>query len=166
MVLRNVLPWHHHRLASPITQLPNFGLIYGAVLWVVIFIFMIVEEPRHSYGLPIDFGTHRSVVWEKNPWQESLSVYLAVGEKYYLNGQPVPRDNLRTRLQQELNKRVVWTVYFEADDDTLYANAIYAMETIQGLGAKLIWITPEFRRKLQQRIARKQFEGHSRVTHR
>ena len=68
---------------------------------------MIVEDPRHSYGLPIDFRTHDSVVWEKSPWQETLGVYLAVGEKYYINGQPVPRDALRTKLQQELNKRMV-----------------------------------------------------------
>jgi biopolymer transport protein ExbD len=151
MVLRNVLPWHRRRPIPLITQLPNFGLIYGAVLWILIFLFMIVEEPRHYYGLPIDFRTHDSVIWDKSPWQETLSVYLAVGEKYYINGQPVPREALRTRLQQELNHRMVWTVYCEADYDTLNMNAIYAMDAIQGLGAKLVWITPKVREELQQR---------------
>lgn len=151
MVMRNVLPWPRHRPMPLITQLPNFGLIYGAVLWILIFLFIIVEEPRHYCGLPIDFRTYDSVVWEKSPWQETLGVYLAVGEKYYINGEPVPRDALRTRLQQELNKRMVWTVYFEADYDTLNMDAIYAMDAIQGLGAKLVWITPKVREKLQQK---------------
>jgi biopolymer transport protein ExbD len=94
---------------------------------------MIVDQPGHCYGLRIDFRTHDLVVWENNPWQETLGVYLAVGEKYYTNGQPVPRDALRTRLQQELNKRMIWTVYFEADYDTLNMNAIFAMDAIQGV---------------------------------
>jgi biopolymer transport protein ExbD len=151
MALRNVLPWRHHRPIPLITELPNFGLIYGGMLWVLIFLFMIVDTPSHYYGLPIDFRVHDSVVWEKSPWQETLSVYLAVGEKYYINGEPVPRDTLHTRLQQELNKRMVWTVYFEADYDTLNGDAVYAMDVIEGLGAKLVWITPKVREELRQR---------------
>jgi biopolymer transport protein ExbD len=149
--LRNVLAWHRHRPTPLITQLPNFGLIFGAVLWILIVLFMVLREPRHYHGLPIDLRTHDSVIWEKSPWQGTLSVYLAVGEKYYLNGQQVPREALRTNLQQALRRRMVWTVYFEADYDTLNADAIYAMDTIQGLGAKLVWITPKVRKELQQK---------------
>jgi biopolymer transport protein ExbD len=151
VIPRNHLRLLRHRPEAPIAQLPNFGLVYGSVLWVLIFLFMIVDEPRHYCGLPIDFRARDSVAWEKSPWQETLSVYLAVGEKYYVNGEPVPRDNLRTRLQQELNKRMVWTVYFEADSDTLNMDAVYAMDAIQGLGAKLVWITPKMREELRQK---------------
>jgi biopolymer transport protein ExbD len=151
VALRNVLPRQRHRPTPLITQLPNFGLIYGAVLWILIVLFMLLREPRHHYGLPIELRTHDSVTWEKSPWQETLSVYLASGEKYYINGQPVRREALRANLQQELSHRMVWTVYFEADYDTLYMDAIYAMDTIRGLGAKLVWITPKAREELQQR---------------
>jgi biopolymer transport protein ExbD len=106
----------------------------------------------HFKGLFIQFSTHESTLLEKGPWQEeAVSVYLAVGEKYYVNGQLVPRDNLRARLLQELSHRLVWTVYFEGDHDALNMNAIYAMDTIQGLGARLIWITPKIREELQHR---------------
>jgi biopolymer transport protein ExbD len=74
-----------------------------------------------------------------------------VGEKYYSNGHLVPREALRANLQRELNRRMVWTVYFEADGDALNMNAIYAMDTIQGLGAKLVWITPKVRQELEKR---------------
>ena len=155
MPLRNVLAWHRHRPTPLITQLPNFGLIFGAVLGILIFLFMVLREPLHYYGLRIDLRTHDSLIWEKSPWQETLSVYLGVGAKYYLNGQQVPREALRTNLQQALRRRMVWTVYFEADYDTLNADAIYAMDTIQGLGAKLVWITPKVREELQLRTGQR-----------
>jgi biopolymer transport protein ExbD len=156
LLFPEVIPTSHlrllrHRPAAPIAQLPNFGLVYGFVLWVLIFLFMIVDQRHHYYGLSIDFGAHDSVVWEKSLWQETLSVYLAVGKKYCVNGERVPRDNLRTRLQQELNKRMLWTVYFEADNDALNMDAVYAMDAIQGLGAKLVWITPKMREELRQK---------------
>src|SRR5712664_2454381 len=53
VVLRNVLPRRRHHPSPYITQLPNFGLLYGAVLWILIFLFAILREPRHYYGLPI-----------------------------------------------------------------------------------------------------------------
>jgi hypothetical protein len=52
--LRNVLAWHRHRPTPLITQLPNFGLIFGAVLWIVIVLFMVLRDPHPYYGLPID----------------------------------------------------------------------------------------------------------------
>jgi hypothetical protein len=84
----------------------------------------------------------------------ALGVYLAGGERYYINGQAVPREDLSARLRQELGHRAVWTVYFEADFDTLNMDAIYAMDTIQGLGANLVWITPKVREELQQKDQR------------
>ena len=40
----------------------------------------------------------------------------------------------------------VWVVYFEADSDCMFMDATYAIDTIQVLGAKVIWITPKTRR--------------------
>ena len=151
MSLKNVLPHPHHRPIPLITQLPNFGLIYGAVLWILVFLFMIIRAPRPYYGLLIDLKTPAAVGREESPWKETLGVYLAVGEKYYVNGDLVRREDLHAKLRQELSHRAVWTVYFEADSDTLNMDAIYAMDTIQELGAKLIWITPKVREELRQK---------------
>jgi hypothetical protein len=41
-------------------------------------------------------------------------------------------------------------VYFEADSDVQYIDAIYAIDTIQGCGAKLFWITPKMREEWRQ----------------
>lgn len=151
VVPRNYLRLLRHRPMRLITQLPNFGLMYGAVLWILVFFLMIFTGQGHYYGLPVELRTQYSVAGQKSPWQETLGVYLAVGERYYVNDQLVSREDLRARLQQELSRRAVWTVYFEADYDTLNMNAIYVMDTIQGLGAKLVWITPKVREELQQK---------------
>lgn len=149
MALTNVLPWHRHQPMPLPALLPNFGLIYSAVLWILVFLFMI-DEPRHYYGLQIELRSRDSAIWQKSPWPETLSVYLGPGEKYFINGRLVPREALRSNLQRELNRRMVWTVYFEADGDVLNMNAIYAMDTIQGLGAKLVWVTPKVRQELEK----------------
>jgi len=39
-------------------------------------------------------------------------------------------NGARTKLLELLSRRVEWTVYFEADFDTLYMDDIYAIETI------------------------------------
>jgi biopolymer transport protein ExbD len=151
VVPRNHLRLLRHRPLPLITRLPNFGLMYGAVLWILVSLFMIFAGQDLSYGLPIELRAQYSLPGQKSSRQETLGVYLAVGEKYYVNGQPVPREGLGTKLKEELSRRADWTLYFEADHDTLYMNAIYAMDTIQGLGGKLVWITPRVREELQRK---------------
>jgi biopolymer transport protein ExbD len=151
VVPRNHLRLLRHRPMSLITRLPNFGLIYGAVLWILASFFMIFAGQDLSYGLPIELRAQYSLPGQKSSPQETLGVYLAVGEKYYVNGQLVPREGLEKKLKEELSRRADWTVYFEADHDTLYMNAIYVMDTIQGLGGKLVWITPRVREELQRK---------------
>lgn len=151
MALANVMPWHRHRPFPLPALLPNFGLIYGAVLWILVFLFMVLEDPRHYSGLRIELRTRDSVIWQRSPWPETLSVYLGPGEKFFINGHPVPKEALRASLREELNRRMVWAVYFEADGVVLNMDAVYAMDTIQGLGAKLIWITPKVRQELEKR---------------
>ena len=60
----------------------------------------------------------------------------------------MPREKLRATLEEELSRRALWTVYFEADDDVAYGEAVYAIDTIQGLGAQVYWITPQVRQEL------------------
>jgi hypothetical protein len=44
-----------------------------------------------------------------------------------------------------------WTVYFEAEPDTLYMDDVYAIDTIQACGAKVSWITPKMREEWQHK---------------
>ena len=149
MVLRNVLPIAKHAPLVPIHGMPHWGLFCGAILWILMFIFMI--RPLPSHGLFVSLRSHEVVVWDKSPWQETLAVYVRPHGRLFVNGEEVERASLRTKLLEHLSRRVEWTVYFEADFDTLYMDDIYAIETIQGCGAKLIWITPKMREEWQHK---------------
>ena|ERR1700722_1188536 len=149
VALRNVLPWHRHPPSLLFTQLPGLGLLLSPLFSILMFFYSIYLQPTTSHGLPIHLSATDSVPLKNSPWQDTLSVYLAVGEKYYLNGKPVAREELGPKLREELSHRVVWTVYFEADYNTLNMDAIDAMDTIQGLGANILWITPQVRKNLQ-----------------
>ena len=144
MVLRNVLPITKHAPLVPIHGMPHWGLFWGAILWILMFIFMMIG-PLPPHGLFVSLRSHEVVVWDKSPWQETLGVYVRPHGHFFVNGEEVERGSLRTKLLEHLSRRVEWTVYFEADFDTLYMEDIYAIETIQGCGAKLIWITPKMR---------------------
>jgi len=115
-------------------------------------IFM-VFRPRPPMGLFIDWKERSHVSATESPWTETMSVYIARPGQFYVNGIPTKGQELESRLRAELGQRAVWTVYLEADDDTMFMDTVYAIDAIQGLGAKVVWITPKTREewKKQQR---------------
>lgn len=143
MVLRNVTSITKHAPFTPIHGMPHWGLFCGSILWILMFIFMIGPLPSH--GLFVNLRSREVVAWDKSPWQETLGVYVRAPGSFFVNGEEIERGSLRPKLLEHLSRRLEWTVYFEADFDTLYMDDIYAIETIQGCGAKLIWITPKMR---------------------
>jgi hypothetical protein len=72
-------------------------------------------------------------------------VYIRTPAQFVVNGEEVDRSDLRSKLTERLGRRWEWSVYFEADADTRYMDAVYAIDVIQGCGAKLIWVTPKMR---------------------
>jgi biopolymer transport protein ExbD len=108
------------------------------------FIFMI-ERPWPPQGLLVNFRERPAVGVEKSPWTQTVSVYVDEQRRFLVNGQPVLGDELKAKLEQELSKQMVWTVYLEADSGCLFMDVVHAMDTIQGLGAKFVWITPRTR---------------------
>ncbi len=150
MAMRNVIPWKRHRPMAKTRDLPNFGLVYGFVLWILVFLFMIFV-PLKPKGLLVDFRGVKAVGVEKSPWIETVSVYVDARRGFLVNGNPVRGEELEARLKKELSRQMVWTVYLEADPDCLFMDVVHAMDTIQGLGAKLVWITPKTREEWKQK---------------
>jgi len=153
MVLKNVFPLQRHPPIPLIRDLPDFGLVLGSLLFILMFIYIVIR-PMTPHGLPVNIRQRNALAWHKSPWPETLSVYVDGKDRFYLNGQLIPADQLRMRLSQELGKRMVWTVYFEADERSTFMSAMYSFDTIQGLGAKLVWITPDIREELNKEAAR------------
>jgi len=144
MAMRNVISWKQHRPMARIKGLPNFGLMFGCTLWILMFIFMI-ERPWSRQGLLVDFRKAEAVGVEKSPWGETVGVYVDAQREFLVNGQAVSGEELEAKLKKELSRQMVWTVYLEADSDCPFMNVVQAIDTIQGLGAKLVWVTPKTR---------------------
>ena len=66
---------------------------------------------------------------------------------------------LREKLVEELGRRVVWTVYVEADRDSLWQDTVFVMDTIRGLGADVCWITPKTREEWSEQRPLRTPEG-------
>jgi biopolymer transport protein ExbD len=150
MVLRNVLPMAKHARLAPIHDPPHWPLFCVAVLSFLIFIFMIFG-PFPSKGLLVTWKNPGAIVLGKSPWPDALEVVVRVPARFFVNGQAVSRTDLHAKLIEQLSRRAEWTVYFEAESDVTYMEAIYAIETIQACEAKLIWITPKMREDWQQK---------------
>jgi biopolymer transport protein ExbD len=156
MPLKNVLSLQRHRSMPPIRECSNFGIMWGSILYILCIIFATSSSviPR---GLWMDLKEARRVGDVQSPWTETLGVYVDGQRQFYINGQKVERDALATKLKKELGRRAGWTVYFEAAPDDPFMDTAYVIDTVQGLGAKVIWITPKMREELNQEAA-----GHGR----
>jgi biopolymer transport protein ExbD len=144
MELRNIIPRKKHRPMPLICDMSNFRVIWGGVLFMFATFFATVT-PLEQKGLPVDFREQRAVGVEKSPWTEMVSVYVDARRGYLVNGHPVRREELQSELKKELSRQMVWTVYLEADLNCSFEDVVHAMDKIQGLGAKLVWITPKTR---------------------
>jgi biopolymer transport protein ExbD len=148
LVLRNVITWRRHRLAPPIGDMSNFGVVWSSILYVLMFTFWFAMiKPLPSHGLLVDLKQARSGAAQPSPWSETTSVYIGPLQ-FYVNGRPIERNKLRDKLAEALGKQMVWSVYLEADSDCTFGDAVYAMDTIRGLGATVVWITPKAREAL------------------
>ncbi len=143
--IRTVLAWKPQKLAPMTKDLPDFGLFTSILLNILMFIFMIFTAPRTSTGLMIPMTLRNPGAGLDSPRTETVGVYVAAGGRLYVNGQVVAREQLGEKLRQELGKRVVWTVYVEADDDVELARVNFVFSTIKGMGVDVYWITPRMR---------------------
>jgi biopolymer transport protein ExbD len=144
MPRQNSIRWVRHAPLPVFWQPPQFSLICGSILFVVMICFMILQ-PRTPQGLYLKLAGPPKAELEKHAWPATLSVYVDECEQFHVNGELIKREDLATGLQKKLARQASWTVYFEASNDALFMDAAYAMDTIKGLGANVIWITPAMR---------------------
>jgi biopolymer transport protein ExbD len=149
MRLVHYLPPTRHRRVPLMTDLPNFGMYVAWFLNIQMFVLMLFTAPRPARGLWIQLPGPYFAERPGLPQSETLGVFLDKRGVFYVNGQAVPREQLRAKLQEELSHRVSWTVYVEADDDVAYGGAVFAMDTIRGLGAQVVLMTPRAREELK-----------------
>jgi len=121
MELRNVVPLQRHRPLALFSAPLDFGIAWGSVLMGVAFTFyrgLLMHAT--AQGLWVDFSKGNVAQVSESRWKDTLGVYRDRKGRFLVNGQQVDRQSLPLKLQAELGKRMVWTVYFEADNATSF----------------------------------------------
>jgi biopolymer transport protein ExbD len=151
IAVRNVTVRVQHRPMAMISGFTNLTVAWIGVLsaLVVIFYWWLIL-PIRQYGWTIDFKTTKVGAAAVSPWAETMSVYIDGQGRFFVNGKIVDETPLEERLREELSKRAVWTVYVEADAGSSFQETAYAMDAIEGLGGKVIWITPKTRKEWEE----------------
>jgi len=124
-------------------MLNAFSVSWICVLMTLVIIFMMVR-PLVPKGLRIDWTRRSHISAVESPWSKTMSVYVARSGQFYVNGKVIKQE-LEKALREELGQRAEWTVYVEADYDMPFTDTVYVIDMIQGLGAKVVWITPRTR---------------------
>jgi len=143
--LRNVTAWNKRSPSHSLipAMLNAFSVSWICVLMTLVIIFM-MNRPLPPKGLRIDWTRRSHISAIESPWSKTMSVYVAHSGQFYVNGKVIKQE-LEKALREELGQRAEWTVYVEADYDTPFMDTVYVIDTIQGLGAKVLWITPRTR---------------------
>jgi biopolymer transport protein ExbD len=146
---KHVLPMKRFPATRLISETPNFGLTLGCFFMVLLFLHMSFYKLMIPRGLPVLLFA-QPIARMQSPVTETLGVYVDAHDEYFVNGEHIERAKLREKLSEELGKRVVWTAYVEGDMSSTYRETVNAIDTIEGLGAKPIWITPKMRREWKE----------------
>jgi len=144
MELRNLVPWKRHRPIPIVHELPHWGLIWGALLYLLL-LFSLFLAPLPSTGVRVALRDSILARAEKSPWTQSVDVYVTGADGFLVNGEKTTRSALREELSRALEHQAVWVVYVEADANVKFGDVVYAMGTIEDLGATVVWITPGVR---------------------
>lgn len=144
MVLRQVIPAVRHAPIPVISHMPHWGLLWCSVLMILMVIFM-AEDRLSSKGMRIGWRRPGAIALAGSPWPDTLEVYVRTPSKFFVNDKEVRRDDLRSKLLEQLERRMEWTVYVEADVDTNFGDTLHAIDVIRSCGANVSWITPKMR---------------------
>jgi biopolymer transport protein ExbD len=146
MALRQVTPVARHAPFAFISQPPHWGLLWNSVLMILMVLYM-NNDRLTSHGMTVSWRMPRSMVAVASPWPDTLEIFVRTPGRFIVNREEVRRDELRTKLMEQLGRRVEWTVYVEADPDVNFGDVAHAMDVIRSCGGKVSWITPKMRRE-------------------
>lgn len=153
--LRHAIRFKRYPSTAPLNGLPNFGLVFHIAYLAPLIMYSIMPFRERLYGFYVRLEPPGHILSEFHLPEKTLGVYVDAKSRFFLNGEPVARDNLERKLKEKLDTSLARFVYFEADKDSTFMDTAYAIDAIQGLGANVIWITPKMRAEIE--------EGHKRL---
>jgi biopolymer transport protein ExbD len=140
-------------LRPRLSRLPSFGLVYSVILAVALIptflIFLYAWDYDHrSVGIEFHLlkpGPLKAAADSRTspPMVRVENASTGSSPRLYLNRKAIGWEALGPALKGELKSRPDWVVYFEADSDVNWVDAVNTMDIIRGVGAKVILVTTE-----------------------
>jgi len=113
------------------------------IVLVLLIIFMVIT-PLMTKMLPVLVPEKSEIEQPTEQMKKQGGVHLYADNSIEVNHEPVLMEDLEERLKLALKIQTEKIVFFEADDDAAYGNAVIVMDLIKGAGVRTIGImTPD-----------------------
>ena len=99
-----------------------------------------------SYGLFVLTYFPESSFFRHFPCVQAWVVRVESNNKWYLNSQRIEPDDLPETLRAQISGRTSCIVFFDANSDVPYAEAIHAIDLIEQSSGRVVLLTPETKR--------------------
>ena len=113
------------------------------VMLVLLVIFMVTAPLLHM-GVEVQLPKSVSQNLSKTP-EDPLILSITKGQVYYLNETPIPKSQLRDRLQIILRHRRDKAVYLKADRNLAYGVVVETMDILNRLGVENLGMVTELK---------------------
>jgi biopolymer transport protein ExbD len=107
------------------------------VVLVLLIIFMVMT-PTLLKEMDVKVPEKAEVETQASPESNEVVVSVTREGRYQLNREPVADADLGDRVRELMAARAEKRVFFDVDDDAMYADAMHAMDVCRGAGAKVL----------------------------
>jgi biopolymer transport protein TolR len=113
------------------------------ILLVLLIIFMVVQQSLQK-GVAVQVPPVKKEEAPENPAENPDQIVLEVkrGQQYFLNRQPIPAPNLRSRLTEVYAPRPRKVIFIKADEDVTYGDVIYAVDIAKQSNIEIVGLVP------------------------
>ena len=118
------------------------------VVLVLLIIFMVIQ-PLMTRGYDVQVPPNAPPQPEQQKQTDQLIVTMTGNNEIFLNKEKVDKQNLALRLGEVLRNRGSKVVFFSAEDNVKYGEAMVVMDLVRNNGAKNIGIVMDFVNPLQ-----------------
>ena len=112
------------------------------VLLVLLVIFMIIV-PMSRKAIDTQLPDPNPQPAQPNVNPDQIVLEILPDDKYAINKEDVPKDQLFTRLKGLYDPRPEKIIFVKGETTVSYSNVIFAMDQARGAGVKVIGIAPK-----------------------
>jgi hypothetical protein len=125
----------------------QIALLYSHILLPLVIpgvlVFHYAWGHGRSYGLFVLTYFPESSFFRHVPGAQAWVVRVESNKRWYLNSQRIEPDDLTETLRAQIGGRTSRIVFFDANSDVPYGEAIHAMDLIEQSSGEVVLLTPK-----------------------